>query len=147
MRDDISIPDTSGVKRRDRRGRGLRGPLMPAHLPAARTRAQRFDDHVIATIHRLERAWSKQLDGTEFAVEDVPPSDPSPWEDRGVPMGRFFPSDSGLPARIVVYRRPIESRATDDDDLSELVRSIVVEQVAHMLGRSPEDIDPGYVGF
>lgn len=147
MGDDIKIPQRTGVKRRDRRGRGLRGPLIPAHLPAARTRAQRFDDHVITTIQRLERGWSKQLDGTEFAVEDVPPSDPSPWEDRGVPMGRYFPADSGLAARIVVYRRPIENRAIDNDDLGELVRSIVVEQVAHMLGRSPEDIDPGYVGF
>lgn len=102
---------------------------------------------MIQTIHHLERGWSKYLAGTEFAVEDVPPSDPSPWEDRGVPMGRYFPADSGLPARIVIYRRPLENRASDVDDLAELIRSIVVEQVASMLGRSPDEIDPGYIGF
>lgn len=147
MRDDITIGQLAGLRRRDRRGRGIRGPLIPAHLPASRSRAQRFDLLMLETIHHLERGWSKQLAGTEFAVEDVPPSDPSPWEDRGVPMGRYFPADSGLAARIVVYRRPLENRASDVDDLAELIRSIVVEQVASMLGRSPDEIDPGYIGL
>ena len=120
---------------------------MPATLPAARTRTERFDDLVVATVVRIERTWSRQLAGTEFAVEDVPPSDPAPWEHRrGVPMGRYFPSDGALAARIVVYRRPVEERAHDRDDLAELIRTVVVEQVAHMLGRDPEEIDPGYVG-
>ncbi len=147
MRDDINIPQTAGLRRRDRRGRGIRGPLVPAHLPASRSRAQRFDELMLDTIHRLERRWARYLVGTEFAVEDVPPSDPSPWEDHGVPMGRCFPADSGLPARIVVYRRPLENRATDAEDLAELIRSIVVEQVASMLGRAPDEIDPGYLGY
>lgn len=132
------------VRRRDRRGRGPRGLLMPATLPAYRTRAERFDDLVLDAVELLERRWSRQLDGTEFAVEDVPPSDPAPWEHGGVPLGRYFPADAGLPARIVLYRRPVEARATDPHDLAELVRDVVVEQVAHMLGRSPEDIDPEY---
>lgn len=133
-----------GPRRRDRRGRGLRGPLIPARLPAARSRAERFDDLVLACVERLERRWSRQLDGTEFAVEDVPPSDPAPWEHGGVPMGRCFPSEPGLPARIVVYRRPIESRAHDAEELREIVGEVVVEQVAHLLGRPPEEVDPDY---
>ncbi|WP_370520733.1 metallopeptidase family protein [Sanguibacter sp. HDW7] len=140
-------PPTAGVRRRDRRGRGPRGPLMPANLPAARTRAERFDDLVVATVVRIERSWARQIAGLEFAVEDVPPSDPAPWEHRrGVPMGRYFPADGALAPRVVVYRRPVEERANDREDLAELVRTVVVEQVAHMLGRNPEDIDPGYVG-
>jgi hypothetical protein len=101
---------------------------------------------VIAVIAHLERRWSRQLRGTEFAVEDVPPSDPAPWEHGRIPLGRYFPPDSGQPPRIVVYRRPIEVRAFDTDELAELVRDIVVEQVAHMLARSPEEIDPHYTG-
>lgn len=136
----------AGVRRRDRRGRGVRGPLLPPHLPGARTRAERFDELVLATVERLERSWAKQLAGTEFAVEDVPPSDPAPWEHRrGVPMGRYFPADGPLAHRIVVYRRPIEERAADREELAEIVRTVVVEQVAHMLGRGPEEIDPGFV--
>lgn len=132
------------VRRRDRRGRGPRGPLLPSSMPAYRTRAERFDDFVLDAVERIERRWAKQLSGTEFAVEDVPPSNPAPWERGGVPLGRYFPSDAGLPARIVIYRRPVESRASDPLDMADLVRDVVVEQVAHMLGRSPDDVDPDY---
>lgn len=129
------------VRRRDRRGRGIRGPLLHPGLPAHRTRAERFDDLVLASVERLELRWAGDLDGTEFGVEDVPPSAPAPWE-HGVPLGRCFPRDSGLPARIVVYRRPIEERADGRLELAELVHDVLVEQVAHLLNRPPEDVDP-----
>jgi len=132
------------ARRRDRRGRGPRGPLLPAGIPAFRTRAQRFDHLVLEAVERLEKRWARQLDGTEFAVEDVPPSNPAPWEHGGVPLGRYFPADTGLAARIVVYRRPVETRALDAADLEDLVRDVVVEQVAHLLARSPDEVDPDY---
>ena len=34
------------------------------------------------------------------------------------------------------------SRAHDREDLAELVRDVVVDQVAVLLGRDPEEIDP-----
>lgn len=144
MRDLVPSDPTARGSRRDRRGRGMRGPLLPMSVPAHRTRAERFDEHVLATVQRLEAAWGRELTGTEFAVEDVPPSDPAPWEHGGVPMGRYFPAESGQPGRILVYRRPVESRAVDAADLADLVRDVVVEQVAHMLARSPEEIDPHF---
>jgi predicted Zn-dependent protease with MMP-like domain len=133
---------TGAVRRRDRRGRGIRGPLLPTTLPAHRTRAERFDDLVLDSVERLESRWGAYLDGVEFAVEDVPPSNPAPWESGGVPLGRYFPAQPGLPPRIVVYRRPVESRAVDSDELADLVHEVVVEQVAHLLGRSPDEVDP-----
>ncbi len=121
----------------------LRGPLLPASLPAARTRAERFDDLVLDAVELLERRWAEQLAGVEFAVEDVPPSDPAPWEDDVVPLGRLFPAQGQRPARVVLYRRPLETRA-DGDDLDDLVADVVVEQVAHLLDLPPEDVDPRY---
>ncbi|MFD6444187.1 metallopeptidase family protein [Promicromonospora sp. NPDC060204] len=131
-------------RRRDRRGRGLRGPMFPPGTPAHRTRAQRFDELVLDVVEDLDRTWATHLRGTEFAVEDVPPSDPAPWEDGGVLLGRFFPAEAGRPGRVVVYRRPVEVRAVDLDDLADLVRDVVVEQVAHLLARTPEEIDPNF---
>lgn len=135
---------TPPVRRRDRRGHGLRGPLLPASLPAARSRSQQFDDLVLDVVERIEQAWADQLRRTEFAVEDVPASDPAPWEDGGVPLARSFPAASGRPARIVVYRRPVEARAADRGELARLVRDVVVEQAAHVIGRAPEAVDPHY---
>jgi len=128
------------LRRRDRHGRGLRGPLLPPGLPAARTRAERFDDLVLDAAERLLRRHPDELDGVEFATEDVPPGDPAPWEGREVPLGRLFPASGSAPARVVVYRRPVETRAEEPADLAPLVEDVVVEQVAHLLGRDPDDV-------
>lgn len=129
-------------RRRDRRGHGLRGPLLPPHAPAHRSRAEHFDTLVLDAVGRLGRAWGEELARVDVAVEDVPPSDPAPWEEQAVPLGRVFPADGPHQARLVVYRRPVEARA--DEDLPRLVHQVVVEQVAALLARTPEEIDPHF---
>ena len=135
-------PAPASAHRRDRHGRGLRGPLVPPHLPAWRTRAERFDELVVVAADGLAR-HCPQVGSIQFAVEEVPPSDPAPWE-HGVVLGRGFAAQprAGLPSRIVVYRRPVASRAREDAELAGLVRRVVVEQVALVLGRGPDEIDP-----
>lgn len=117
---------------------------MPAGLPGARNRAERFDDLVLDAVERLERRWRTEMEPLEFAVEDVPPADPTPWEGDDVPLGRFFPATRGLPSRVVLYRRPVETRSSDAGELGDLVQQVVVEQVAHALGVDPERLDPGF---
>jgi predicted Zn-dependent protease with MMP-like domain len=142
--------------RRDRHGRGLRGRLVPAEVPLARSRSEQFDDLVLDAIEDIERRWERELAGVEFAVEDVPWVDhTSPDEvvldsdvldDGSVPLARVLPAhrENGreVPPRIVVYRRPLEIRAHDREDLADLVRDVVVDQIAVLLGRDPEEIDP-----
>jgi predicted Zn-dependent protease with MMP-like domain len=135
----------SSTRRRDRRGRGMRGPLAPAEAPISRTRAERFDDLVRDEAHRLEQRWSRQLAGVEFAVEEVPAVDPHALEPDAIPLSRLVPAADGHPPRIVVYRRPIEARGGEDErDRARLIRDVVVEEVAELLGLSPESIDPTY---
>ncbi|WP_244960213.1 metallopeptidase family protein [Actinomyces faecalis] len=145
------VPEPAGspaapARRRDRHGRGLRGPLLPPHLPAWRTRAEKFDEMVATAAEDLSRRWPV-VKTIQLAVEEVPPSDPAPWE-RGVVLGRGFSAEprAGLPSRIIIYRQPVSSRADGEEELVELVRQVVVEQVAQMLGRRPEDIDPTAFG-
>lgn len=123
----------------------MRGPLAPPEAPISRTRAERFDDLVREEARRLEQRWSRELTGVEFAVEEVPPV--QPWADGSdpVPLGVLLPATGGRPARIIVYRRPVEARAGDDEeDRGRLVRDVVVEQVADLLGLAPESVDPTY---
>ncbi len=131
-----------GPARRERHGRGPRGPLLPAALPTSRSRREAFNDHVLDAVQQLEGRWAAQLDAVEFAVEDVPPSDPAPWEDCAVPLARLFPAVDDLPTRIVLYRRPIETRVDDRSALAPIVHEIIVEQVAGMLGIEPAQVDP-----
>ena len=137
-------------RRRDRRGRGIRGHLAPVGVPLHRTRGESFDDLVMDAVDELEEHWAAELAGVEFAVEDVPgPTagadfDPDVVVDRGVPLGRLY--REGLPEIeqpvIVVYRRPIEARATDLDDRADLVFMVIVDLAAEFLGRDVDEIDP-----
>jgi predicted Zn-dependent protease with MMP-like domain len=119
-------------------------------LPASRTRSERFDDLVRDAIVGLEERWHDELEGVEFAVEDVPPPN-SGWDEGvvadetaggPVPLGRLLPASPGLPPRVVVYRRPLEARANGRLDLGDLVHEVVVDQVAQLLGLDPDVIDP-----
>lgn len=142
----VELPSRRAGRRRDRHGRGLRGPLLPPTMPGARTRAEQFDDVVVAVVERLESRLGAEIDGVEFAVEEVPPSAPAPWERGSVPLGRYFPADgaAGLTHRVVIYRRPVVGRAVDAEEIGTIVREVLTEQLAHILGRSPEDLDPDY---
>jgi len=123
----------------------MRGPLAPAEAPISRTRAERFDELVRDEAHRLEQRWSRQLAGVEFAVEEVPPIESSALGPGIVPLSRLIPASNGRPPRIVVYRRPVEARGGEDErDRARLVREVVVEEVADLLGLAPESIDPTY---
>jgi predicted Zn-dependent protease with MMP-like domain len=143
-------------RRRDRRGRGIRGPLFPATLPAARSRSERFDAIVLDALEPIDKRWHTELDRLDVAVDDVPEvtdCDPTTvtWgsdvvEAGNVPLARLVPAGvdgAGLPtrARIVLYRRPLETRAQDDVELSDLVHEVLVEQVANYLGVDPDTID------
>ena len=109
-----------------------------------RSRAEQFDDLVLEAASRLEQRIGKDLGDVEFAVEDVPPSDPAPWEAADIALGRLFAAQGRMPARIVIYRRPVETRADDERELAALVYEVVIEQVAAMLGVDPAELDPGY---
>ena len=91
---------------------------------------------------RLERTWGRAWGAVEFGIEAIPPSEPSPWES-GVALGRLFPSEAGQPARIVVYRKPIELRS-HPEERAALVRDVLAEHVAHLLGRRADEVDPDY---
>jgi predicted Zn-dependent protease with MMP-like domain len=140
------------ARRRDRRGRGLRGRLVPPDVPLYRTRAQQFDDMVLDAVARLEPRWETELASVEFAVQEVPEADELADDSGSLPLARVVPAspdpqDPARPAsaaRIVVYRRPLLARAEDDDELSELIFDVVVEEFARVLGLDPETIDPGY---
>lgn len=114
----------------------------------ARTRAEIFDDLVLDAVEAIEGRFASDLAGVEFAVEDVPPDlnvyDSDVLEDGEVPLARLLPGRPGrhgLPPRIVLYRRPLELRAGDREDLADLVHDVIIEQVANLLGVSPDELD------
>lgn len=107
------------------------------------SRGEHFDALVLDAADRVRPHLGARYAELEFAVEEVPPVDPAPWEEQIAPLGRLLRGTADRAPRVVVYRRPVEARAQDDLDLADIVREVVTEQVAALLGVPPHEIDPG----
>lgn len=123
----------------------MRGPVAPPQVPLSASRAEAFTDLVQDSVERLERRWP-QLAEVEFLVLEVPPlgGADGEWPDEAVPLGGSLSAAEGKPARVIIYRRPVEIRTKGRDERAALVHEVVVEQVADLLGLSPESVDPRY---
>ena len=64
--------------------------------------------------------------------------------DRGVPLGRLFREglDDIREPVVVIYRRPVEARASEGEERADLVFMVVVDLAAEFLGRDVDEIDP-----
>ncbi len=140
-----------------RRGRDMRGPLLPPTVPGWRSRAERFDMAVLEAYEPIERRWQERLSGLDVAVDEIPrisAKDPHnvQWPpevvaDGPIALARLIAAGvdvrgSATRARVVLFRKPIERRANDTVELAELLHEILVAQVATYLDVEPSVIDP-----
>jgi predicted Zn-dependent protease with MMP-like domain len=124
----------------------MRGPgLLPGSVgrPGRRTPRERFDDLVLDIVTDIDRRWQDRLGLVEYAVEDAPQI-PDDWSSRTVPLSSLVRGSGATPTRLVLFRRPIEHRCESRSDLEAMVLTVVVEQVAELLGIDPEVVDPRY---
>lgn len=131
--------------------------MLPPSVPAWRTRGQKFDRLVLEAFAPLDTRWHDRLTKLDIAVDDVPKirplhPDSVTWPDEvvadgPVPLSRLIPAGvdrhgAATRARVVLFRKPLELRASDPDDLVDLLREVLVQQVATYLGVDPDIIDP-----
>jgi len=134
----------------------MRGPLLPTTVPGWRSRGERFDMAVLEAYEPIERRWHSRLSTLDVAVDEIPriaPKDPDSvqWPpevvaDGPIALARLIPAGvdvrgNATRARIVLFRKPIERRAKDTDELAELLHEVLVAQVATYLGVDPDVID------
>lgn len=128
----------------------MRGPLAlpnpltgaPVRIPGHLSAAEFFVQAVTESVSRLMETAPDALVGVDIGVEDVP-SATFDWAylDR-VPLAAAIDATTTRPARIVIFRRPLERRAADREDLYDLVHITLVEQLSALTGRSMHDLDP-----
>jgi predicted Zn-dependent protease with MMP-like domain len=131
--------------------------MLPPSAPARRTRGQQFDRLVLEAFAPLDARWHDRLTKLDIAVVDVPKirplhPDSVTWPDEvvadgPVPLSRLVPAgvdrhNVATRARVVLFRKPLELRAHDPEDLLDLLREVLVQQIATYLGVDPEIIDP-----
>jgi len=135
----------------------MRGPLLPPSVPGWRSRAERFDMAVLEAYEPIEQRWQERVSTLDVAVDEIPrisPNDPDSvqWPpevvaDGPIALARLIPAGvdvrgNATRARIVLFRKPIERRAKDSDELAVLLHELLVAQVATYLGVEPSVIDP-----
>jgi hypothetical protein len=87
--------------------------------------------------------WADQLGDVELAVEEVPVIPPG-WASGTVPLSSYVEASGAKRPRLVLFRRPLEHRADDPAELEALLLTVIVEQLAEVLGLPVEEILPGY---
>lgn len=110
-------------------------------VPAMRSRAEHFDALVLDCADRVRPHL-----GTRYAAPRVrrrgrAAAGPGPWEEQTPPLGRCCGAPRSRPAGRRLPQAD-QGRAHDDADLAEIVREVVTEQVAALLGVPPHEIDP-----
>jgi len=124
----------------------MRGPGVVPPVPGEpvlRTRRERFDDLALGIVTEIDERWQDRLGLVEYAVEDTPLV-PDDWTAESVPLSSLVRGSGATPTRLVLFRRPIEHRCETRTDLEALVLTVVVEQVADLLGIDAEQVDPRY---
>jgi hypothetical protein len=119
----------------------LPAPLDTGGARLLVSRSERFDELALGVIDRLKRRWPSELAIVEFGVEDTPMV-PVEWGHDPIPLATVIQPADVEPARIVLFRRPIELRAQGRGELTALLYEVVIEQVAGLLGKEPEEVDP-----
>ena len=107
---------------------------------------RRFEALVDRALRRLPRPFRERLANIAVVVEDWPdeatlaemeiePPDTLYGLYRGIDLTR---RDSGygnvLPDTIHIYQGPIEEDSADEEDMTELVRDVVIHEVGHYFG-------------
>ena len=118
-------------------------PLAPGGVPARRTPAERFDQMALRIMRAVVDRWTGELGDVELAVEEVPVI-PQHWASPTVPLSSYVEATGSGRPRLVLFRRPIEHRAENLAELEALLLTVIVEQLAEVLGLPVEDVLPGY---
>ena len=135
--------------RRERHGRGLRGPLAlptpltgePVRLRSRPQSTEFFTSCVSGSLGRVSASCPRALAQIDVGVEDVPVV-AGPWSRDRVPLAAAIGPEPSKHGQVVLYRRPLEHRARTRRGLRILVFRTLVEQL-HALTEIPmEELDP-----
>jgi predicted Zn-dependent protease with MMP-like domain len=98
--------------------------------------AEEFEVHVAEALDEIPGELAALIDNCVILVEDYPPPDLPDTLGlySGIPLterGQFY---TGLPDRILIFRRPILAICETREEVIEEIRITVVHEIAHHFG-------------
>ena len=92
-----------------------------------------FDEHVRRALDSLPPEIARGLENVAVVVEDEHPDDPD--------LFGLFESEPYLPAKVTIYRLPLEESFPDPDELEREIRITVLHELAHYFGIEEDRLD------
>ena len=85
-----------------------------------------FEGHVRRALDSLPPEVARRLENVAVVVEDENPDDPD--------LLGLFQEDPYMPAKVTIYRRPLEESFPDARELEREIRITVLHELAHYFG-------------
>jgi predicted Zn-dependent protease with MMP-like domain len=102
--------------------------MTPAELP------EQFDEHVRRALDALPPDLARGLENVAVVVEDEHPGEPD--------LFGLFEEAPYLPAKVTIYRRPLEEEfGHDPEELEHEIRITVLHELAHYFGIDEDRLD------
>jgi len=92
-----------------------------------------FDDHVRRALDSLPPELAQGLKNVAVVVEDEHPDDPD--------LLGLFEELPYMPAKITIYRLPLEESFPDPRELEDEIRITVLHELAHYFGMDEGRLD------
>jgi len=85
-----------------------------------------FEEHVRRALDELPPDLARGLDNVAVVIEDEHPDDPD--------LLGLFEQEEWLPAKVTIYRLPLEESFPEPDELEHEIRVTVLHELAHYFG-------------
>ena len=93
----------------------------------------RFEEHVRRALDSLPPDLARGLENVAVVVEDERAADPD--------LFGLFESEPYLPAKVTIYRLPLEESFPDPDELEHEICITVLHELAHYFGIEEDRLD------
>jgi predicted Zn-dependent protease with MMP-like domain len=92
-----------------------------------------FEEHVRRALDSLPADLARGLKNVAVVVEDEHPDDPD--------LFGLFEESEYMPAKVTIYRLPLEESFDDPEELEREIRITVLHELAHYFGIEEERLD------
>jgi len=113
---------------------------------------EEFEELVTEAISTLPEKFRERMENIAIVIEDLPSQEllremkiRSPYGllglYRGVPYSRRgIWYKNVLPDKIIIFKKPIEIRCKNKEDIKESVRKVVIHEIGHYFGLGEADL-------
>lgn len=111
----------------------------------------KFEQYVVEAVKALPKFFRDKLENVSIIIEDFPSEEiltkmkRGKYELLGIYQGipynkRGFWYGNVLPDKIIIYQKPIEKIADNEESIKELIGKVIMHEIGHYYGLSEKEL-------